>query len=268
MDATEFCFTALALTKLPVWCHACSAGSDLASCLSRAIQQSYHIVQEQYLAEARELLSSHDRFAPPVVVGQPLPLDAAFYQRYQEGRAKVRRRCCSCLFCCVMAAAAAAAALCRLLKLVQLTGAAPRASTQLQWLAHMYHVTSSACSVQSRSGVPAAILLTSLRRMLWLQAWEVLDPPSGWDVSGPVLATGYYHVSATVLQLVMMMDDALAHACHQGEQRTQRRGPFTPNCHSLAGCAVGMLLSGALVLLTSFACCAAQKTDNVVSSIS
>jgi hypothetical protein len=56
-----------------------------------------------------------------------------------------------------------------------------------------------------------------------LQAWEVLDPPSGWDVSGPVLATGYYHVSATVLQLVMMMDDALAHACHQGEQQLQQQ---------------------------------------------
>ena len=54
---------------------------------------------------------------------------------------------------------------------------------------------------------------------LWLQAWEVLDPPSGWDVSGPVLATGYYHVSATVLQQVMMIDDALAHACHQGERQ-------------------------------------------------
>ncbi|WIA09183.1 hypothetical protein OEZ85_008594 [Tetradesmus obliquus] len=111
-------------------------GSDLASCLSRAIQQSYHVVQEQYLAEARELLASHDRLAPPVVVGQPLPLDAGFYQRYKEGKVK---------------------------------------------------------------------------------AWEVLDPPSGWDVSGPVLATGYYHVSATVLQQVMMIDDALAHACHQGD---------------------------------------------------
>jgi hypothetical protein len=79
----------------------------LASCLTRAIQQSYHIVQEQYLAEARELLSSHDRFAPPVVVGQPLPLDAAFYQRYQEGRAKVRPLlqlllllCDGCCCCC------------------------------------------------------------------------------------------------------------------------------------------------------------------------
>jgi hypothetical protein len=72
----------------------------LASCLTRAIQQSYHIVQEQYLAEARELLSSHDRFAPPVVVGQPLPLDAAFYQRYQEGKVKVRRwGRCSCPCC-------------------------------------------------------------------------------------------------------------------------------------------------------------------------
>jgi hypothetical protein len=92
----------------------------------------------------------------------------------------------------------------------------------------MYHVTSSACIVQSRFGVPAAILLTLLRLMLWLQAWEVLDPPSGWDVSGPVLATGYYHVSATVLQLVMMMDDALAHACHQGEQLLQQCAASNP----------------------------------------
>lgn len=81
--------------QLPSLCAACvpgaaaPAGSDLASCLSRAIQQSYHVVQEQYLAEARELLASHDRLAPPVVVGQPLPLDAGFYQRYKEGRVKV-----------------------------------------------------------------------------------------------------------------------------------------------------------------------------------
>ncbi|KAF6266527.1 hypothetical protein COO60DRAFT_1654215 [Scenedesmus sp. NREL 46B-D3] len=111
-------------------------GSDLASCLTQAIQQSYHVVQEQYLAEARELLSRHDRYAAPTVVGQPLPLDASFYQRYQAGNVK---------------------------------------------------------------------------------AWEVLDPPSGWDVLGPVLATGFYQVSATALQLVMMMDDALSHACHQGD---------------------------------------------------
>jgi hypothetical protein len=75
----------------PAAAAAAAAGSDLASCLTRAIQQSYHVVQEQYLAEARELLASHDRLAPPVVVGQPLPLDAAFYQRYQEGKVKVRR---------------------------------------------------------------------------------------------------------------------------------------------------------------------------------
>jgi len=47
----------------------------------------------------------------------------------------------------------------------------------------------------------------------------VLDPPSGWDINGPLLATGHYQVSHTVLQLVMMMDDALAYACHQGQCR-------------------------------------------------
>jgi hypothetical protein len=71
--------------------------------------------------------------------------------------------------------------------------------------------------------------------LLWahVQAWEVLDPPSGWDVSGPVLATGYYHVSATVLQLVMMMDDALAHACHQGEQQAVAAGQDSVGCYAV-----------------------------------
>lgn len=50
-----------------------------------------------------------------------------------------------------------------------------------------------------------------------VQAWELLDPPSGWDTSGPVLATGYYHISNTALQMVMLIDDAMATACHQGE---------------------------------------------------
>lgn len=49
-----------------------------------------------------------------------------------------------------------------------------------------------------------------------LQAWEALDPPCGWDTSGPLLATGYYHVTPTALQLVMLMDDALSQACEQG----------------------------------------------------
>jgi hypothetical protein len=53
-----------------------------------------------------------------------------------------------------------------------------------------------------------------------VQAWELLDPPSGWDTSGPVLATGYYHISNTALQMVMLIDDAMAQACHQGEQQT------------------------------------------------
>jgi hypothetical protein len=53
---------------------------------------------------------------------------------------------------------------------------------------------------------------------LWLygQAWELLDPPSGWDTTGPVLATGYYQISNTALQLVILIDDAMAQACHSG----------------------------------------------------
>lgn len=51
----------------------------------------------------------------------------------------------------------------------------------------------------------------------YVQAWEFLDLPSGWDEKGPVLATGYYQVSNTVMQLIMIIDDALARACHQGE---------------------------------------------------
>eukprot|EP00775_Hariotina_reticulata_P007918 gene7918-8114_t len=127
---------ALQMEKQAVSMGLAEPGSDLSSCLSRAIQESYHIVQEQYLAQARDLFLSHDPHAPPVTVGQPLPLDAAFYQRYQQGHVK---------------------------------------------------------------------------------AWEVLDPPSGWDINGPLLATGHYPVCHTVLQLVMMVDDALAYACHQGD---------------------------------------------------
>lgn len=65
--------------------------------------------------------------------------------------------------------------------------------------------------------------------MLWraVQAWELLDPPSGWDTSGPVLATGYFHISNTALQMVMLIDDAMAQACHQGEQH-QGRNPLAP----------------------------------------
>eukprot|EP00878_Enallax_costatus_P008594 GHUV01008985.1.p1 GENE.GHUV01008985.1~~GHUV01008985.1.p1 ORF type:complete len:754 (+),score=301.21 GHUV01008985.1:377-2638(+) len=114
-------------------------GSDLASCLSRAIQESYHVVQEEFLAAARELLLAHDPHAEPVTVGEPLPLDMTFYQRYKQGKVK---------------------------------------------------------------------------------AWEFLDPPSGWDVKGPVLANGYYQVSNTVMQLVIMIDDALSRACHQGNTST------------------------------------------------
>ena len=46
-------------------------------------------MQEQYLAQARDLFLSHDPHTPPITVGQPLPLDAAFYQRYQQGQVKV-----------------------------------------------------------------------------------------------------------------------------------------------------------------------------------
>lgn len=34
-----------------------------------------------------------------------------------------------------------------------------------------------------------------------------------------MLAAGYYSISSTALQLVMSMDDALAHACHEGAPR-------------------------------------------------
>lgn len=112
-------------------------GSELASCLSRSIQQSYHAVQEQFLAQARDLLLPEaQQHTESVVVGQPLPLDAEFLKRAKDSKA---------------------------------------------------------------------------------QAWELLDPPSGWDTSGPVLATGYFHISNTALQMVMLIDDAMAQACHQGD---------------------------------------------------
>jgi hypothetical protein len=64
-----------------------------------------------------------------------------------------------------------------------------------------------------------------------VQAWELLDPPSGWDTSGPVLATGYYHISSTALQMVMLIDDAMAQACHQGERQTrQQQGSEHSTC--------------------------------------
>lgn len=56
-----------------------------------------------------------------------------------------------------------------------------------------------------------------------VQAWELLDPPSGWDTSGPVLATGYYQISNTALQMVMLIDDAMAQACHQGMGHTSKQ---------------------------------------------
>jgi hypothetical protein len=71
-----------------------AAGSELASCLSRSIQQSYHAVQEQFLAQARELLlPDHQKHADSLVVGQPLPLDADFLRRTKDNKAQVGRSC-------------------------------------------------------------------------------------------------------------------------------------------------------------------------------
>lgn len=50
-----------------------------------------------------------------------------------------------------------------------------------------------------------------------MQAWEALDPPSGWDCSSPVLASGFYQVSAAVLEVAQIMDDALSDAVASGE---------------------------------------------------
>lgn len=49
------------------------------------------------------------------------------------------------------------------------------------------------------------------------QAWELLDPPSGWDTAGPVLAAGYYQVTPTVVAVAAVIDDALADACASSE---------------------------------------------------
>lgn len=67
-----------------------SPGSELAQCLTRSIQQSYHAAQVQVLAQARDLLMSADPRAEPVVVGQPLPLDADFLTRARDNKAQVR----------------------------------------------------------------------------------------------------------------------------------------------------------------------------------
>lgn len=67
----------------------CPTGSELASCLTHSIQQSYHAVQEQFLAQARDLLLAHDPRAEPAVVGQPLPLDAAYIKRAEGGKLQV-----------------------------------------------------------------------------------------------------------------------------------------------------------------------------------
>lgn len=88
---TVWCFLTLRV------CHVCClcapmppSGSELASCLSRSIQQSYHAVQEQFLAQARELLLQDSQHTDSVVVGQPLPLDAEFLKRVKENRTQVR----------------------------------------------------------------------------------------------------------------------------------------------------------------------------------
>lgn len=57
--------------------------------MTRSIQQSYHAAQVQVLAQARDLLMSADPRAEPVVVGQPLPLDADFLTRTRDNKAQV-----------------------------------------------------------------------------------------------------------------------------------------------------------------------------------
>lgn len=51
------------------------------------------------------------------------------------------------------------------------------------------------------------------------QAWELIDPPCGWDVQGPVLATGFYDITPSAIQMAMLMDDALSDACSAGSQK-------------------------------------------------
>lgn len=47
-------------------------------------------MQEQFLAQARELLLQDSQHTESVVVGQPLPLDAEFLKRVKENRTQVR----------------------------------------------------------------------------------------------------------------------------------------------------------------------------------
>jgi hypothetical protein len=49
-----------------------------------------------------------------------------------------------------------------------------------------------------------------------VKAWEAIDPPCGWDGGGPVLATGFYQVSAAALEVAQVMDDALNDAVAAG----------------------------------------------------
>jgi hypothetical protein len=69
---------------------ACSPDSELGTLLSRAIQKSYHVHQQQYLARVRDLVLAHDPHEPPVAVGSPLPLDINFFDRWKKGEVKVR----------------------------------------------------------------------------------------------------------------------------------------------------------------------------------
>ena len=75
------------------------ADSELGTILSRAIQKSYHVHQQQYLARVRDLVLAHDPHEPPVAVGSPLPLDINFYDRWKKGEVKVGQRGASCEVC-------------------------------------------------------------------------------------------------------------------------------------------------------------------------
>jgi hypothetical protein len=65
---------------------------SLGAALGRAVQASYHAAQAEYLERARAAAAAAGPGAAAVTVGAPLPIDAAFYQRYKEGNVKVGRR--------------------------------------------------------------------------------------------------------------------------------------------------------------------------------
>lgn len=66
-----------------------TCGEALGVALGRAVQRSYHAAQQEYLARAREAAARAGPGAVAVTVGVPLPLDAAFYQRYKDKQVKV-----------------------------------------------------------------------------------------------------------------------------------------------------------------------------------